>query len=82
MSSINAMSLDIPLEKTPEDDVLINELVKPVEITVEELGLLNILRDLSSIQRNKFRELAKEWKNENKVAFSELKSRYENHAHA
>lgn len=82
---ISAMSLDVPQELIKTDENLLNELVKPVEITTEELGFLNILRDLSSVQRKKMREIAINLKSENKILFSELGSRYQDgnnhHAH-
>jgi transcriptional regulator with XRE-family HTH domain len=56
--------------------------VAPIEVTSEELGVINLLRDLTSTQRKKLMDYAKEFKSENRVAFSELGHRYSNNTHA
>ena len=55
---------------------------EPIEVTSEELGVINLLRDLTSTQRKKLIDYAKEFKSENRVAFSELGHRYSNNHHA
>ena len=60
--------------------------IEPVEVTPEELGVINLLRDLTSTQRKRLLDYAKEFKSENRTAFAELGHRYPNnnnhHAHA
>ena len=56
--------------------------IESLAVTPEELGFINLLRDITSSQRKNAYEIIKDFKNQNKMVINELSHRYNNHAHA
>jgi transcriptional regulator with XRE-family HTH domain len=76
------LSLDVDSIQTSLNDSELKSPVEAIEVTPEELGYINLLRDLASNQRKVIIDAAKELKRSNQKVFLELSNRYNSHAHA
>ena len=71
---LNRLSLDV--DSIPIECDEIKNPVESIEVTPEELGIINLLRDLNSLQRQRILNSAKEFKKENAITFNELGKKY------
>jgi transcriptional regulator with XRE-family HTH domain len=76
------LSLDVDSIQTSLNDSELKSPVEAIEVTPEELGYINLLRDLASTQRKVIIDAAKELKSSNQKVFLELSNRYNSHVHA
>lgn len=76
------LALDVDSIPTISGETEFKSPVEAVEVSPDELGIINLLRDLTSTQRKNVVEIAKEFKHQNRTAFAELSHRYNHHAHA
>lgn len=83
---LDSLSLDIDHDFISNEKII--DSLNTIKVSPDELCLINLLRDLTSIQRKKLVESAKEFKSENVIAFNELAHKYipkiqsTTHAHA
>jgi transcriptional regulator with XRE-family HTH domain len=75
-------SLDIDTDSNGDAQDIVLDGLNTVRVAPDELCLLNLLRDLTSKQRKRLIDAAKEFKSENVENYFELKGRFDNNTHA
>lgn len=83
---MSSLSLDVDsITALGSSDVDLSP-IESITVTIEEIGFINLLRDITSTQRKGMFESLKELRHQNKIALAELSHRYSSqnnhHAHA
>jgi transcriptional regulator with XRE-family HTH domain len=80
---MSRLSFDVDsIPASLNDDGEFRSPVEAIEVTPEELGFINLLRDITSAQRKNAFDIVKDFKQQNRMAFAELSHRYSNYAHS